>query len=404
MRILIVEDDNLKKGKILDVISQISEVEVTEATNILKAKEQLIITQFDLMVLDINLPIQEGDRDTLENGGYILYREIKESEMYKKPNHIIILTSFSDLKDKYQEEIESSSFRIVQYEPLGLNWRRELESRIKYIQQYNKDKTRHLANTYDFFAAIVTAVDIEFDTCKEIIENTSLIKKEFDGTYYTIGNIRGDISKKVVLLKQHQMGLTASSVASFKVIYNFKPKYIVMSGIAGGVKDSVELGDVVLATEVVEFTSGKIQNESSLDKMFKPEPKYLSISSDIKEIINKDFGSDIDRIVAQNNYENRELNGFNVVVGPVVSGPFVLQNDFVIKKFILPYNRKVKAIDMEAYGVLYASENAFTPKPKAIICKAISDFADEQKNDDYQKNAALNSAYFVESLIKNHLA
>ena len=404
MKVLIVEDDRLKKEKILDVIFRISEVEVVEATNIINAKKELMKTQFDLIVLDINLPLIEGDENTLDDGGYNLYREIRESEIFKKPNHIILLTSFSDLKDRYQVEIESSSFRIIQYEPLALTWANELESLINYIQQYNRDKTRHLANTYDFFAAIVTAVDIEFDSCKEIIENTSLIKKEYDDTYYTIGNIRGDVSKKVVLLKQHQMGLTASSVASFKVISNFKPKYIVMSGIAGGVKGSVELGDVVLATEVVEFTSGKILNGLSLDKMFKPEPKYLSVSSEIKEILNKDFDSDLDHIMEEHNYESRELNRFNVIVGSIVSGPFVLQNDFVINEFILPYNRKVKAIDMEAYGVLYASENAFNPKPKAIICKAISDFADEQKSDDYQKNAALNSAYFVESLIKYHLA
>lgn len=405
MKILIVEDDVKKKKKILDVIKSqdVKDTNIYEVNSVLAAKKLLMEIQFDFMILDVNLPLQDGDEQSLEDGGYIVYREIKESDIFKKPNHIVLLTSFVNLKEKYQAEIESGSFRIIHYSPLELTWSKELASRIKYIQDYNRDKSRMMYKDYDYFAAIVTAVDIEFEACKKIIENLQYEKRDFDDTYYIIGNVKGNPEKKIVLLKQNQKGLTAASVATLKVINNFRPKYLIMPGIAAGVKDATELGDVILATEVVEFTSGKIVSAENFKDIFKPEPKYLNINPEIQGIIHKNFETELVQLTLDKEYEEKGLLPFKTVVGPIVSGPFVLQNDFIIQNFILPYNRMVKSIDMEAYGVIYASENSFTPKPQVIICKAISDFADEDKTDSYQENAALNSAYFVELLMKNHL-
>ena len=62
-----------------------------------------------------------------------------------------------------------------------------------------------------------------------------------------------------------------------------------------------------------------------------------------------------------------------------------------------------KGIEMEAYGVAYAAAHAADPKPFVIIAKSVCDFADERKDDSYQKFAAYTSCGFVKDLLEKVL-
>ena len=86
-------------------------------------------------------------------------------------------------------------------------------------------------------------------------------------------------------------------------------------------------------------------------------------------------------------------------IGPLASGAAVIQNEEVLHKYIEPYQRKVLGVDMETYGVYYACENAFEPVPEFFSIKAVSDYANSQKNDGYQEYCAFLSANFFFELI-----
>ncbi len=53
------------------------------------------------------------------------------------------------------------------------------------------------------------------------------------------------------------------------------------------------------------------------------------------------------------------------------------------------------------YGVMSAVEYAKSPQPTAIIIKSVCDFADKNKNDDWQKYASYTSAAFANALFQN---
>ena len=77
----------------------------------------------------------------------------------------------------------------------------------------------------------------------------------------------------------------------------------------------------------------------------------------------------------------------------------MIKNRAIIDEMILKFDRKTLGIDMESYGVFYAVENAVAPQPKAVCVKAISDFADRDKNNDYQDYAATISAKFSKEFV-----
>ena len=58
-------------------------------------------------------------------------------------------------------------------------------------------------------------------------------------------------------------------------------------------------------------------------------------------------------------------------------------------------NRKLLAIDMEAYGLASSATELPAPQPDFLVLKGVSDFADEAKGDAYREYAAFMSARFL---------
>lgn len=83
----------------------------------------------------------------------------------------------------------------------------------------------------------------------------------------------------------------------------------------------------------------------------------------------------------------------------MASGDSVVQNAAVIDMMIKNHLRQADGLDMETYGMYYAAQQAMLPKPIPICTKAISDFANKEKNDEHQSYAAYTSANFTKFLI-----
>jgi len=70
---------------------------------------------------------------------------------------------------------------------------------------------------------------------------------------------------------------------------------------------------------------------------------------------------------------------------------------------LLNQHRGLLGIDMEAYALFSAAVGSGKPRPLALCVKAVSDFADKDKVDDYQEYAASISASFILETAKRFL-
>ena len=59
-------------------------------------------------------------------------------------------------------------------------------------------------------------------------------------------------------------------------------------------------------------------------------------------------------------------------------------------------------LDMESYGFYAACEAIYEPKPEYCCIKAVSDFADSEKKDQYQKYASFISAKVFDLLLRKY--
>jgi nucleoside phosphorylase len=251
---------------------------------------------------------------------------------------------------------------------------------------------------------VITAIyDTEFEALKTLpIPQESVIFIN-DSTNYRkckIGN------KSVLFATDDKMGMTASAALTTKIIAKFSPIYIIMAGIAAGVKDNEKnYGDILVARTTWNYDSGKFKFDKTNEvTIFEPNPEQVELENSIIHHINE-LKSDkklLDEI--KNSYKTTSLNKqpktkLKLFLGPMASGSAVVADEKKIAS-IRRKNRKLIGIDMETFGVYYSTKSYSTDnKTKSISIKSISDFADQTKCDNYRDFAAHTSAYFIYKLI-----
>ncbi len=252
---------------------------------------------------------------------------------------------------------------------------------------------------YDYFVALLTATPTEENSLKHIYNEWKEIS--FDGdsqVYYETSFERDGKTMKIVSAKQPEMGMTAAAVTVMKVIEHFRPKYIIMVGIAAGVAkkdvEDQEYGDVVIPDVIWNYAAGKFVHASQTDITFGgvgfiPRPLVCNLDEGILEYIKAAIES--------------SENEYHAHVGPMACGATVVASSEILDKQIYGQYEKTAGLDMESYAVMYATQNATEPRPIPIIIKSVCDFANEKKSDQYQKFAAYTSSQFGKFLFEKFL-
>ena len=252
---------------------------------------------------------------------------------------------------------------------------------------------------YLSFAVIIYVTEIERQAVMRMFDWHEFAV-EGDRQSYMEAFIERDGKKlRVISAQQDEMGMTASATLTTKMIFQFKPQYVIMPGIAAGTgnisdSDEQEYGDVLLANCVWNFSNGKYVSPNVAEIVFgeigfNPRPTMVKISgSHLKSIID---------------YANSNQNEFYVHIGPLASGTAVVANKSILQKQVMTSFMDTEGVEMEGYGVAYAASHAPDPRPEIIIAKSVCDFADERKDDTFQRFAAYTSCGFVKDLLEKVL-
>ena len=250
---------------------------------------------------------------------------------------------------------------------------------------------------YKSTAVIMTAVDIESRSMDHIFSDWKLVKVPGDRqAYYEAYFERDGQQCRVITCQQSVMGMTAATMLASKAIYAFRPRYLILCGIAAGIgKESEQLyGDVIVPDMIWDYSTGKYvgANESEIrfgDIGFLPRPITINTDKEVMDVVRSTIGA--------------EDNEFHVHIGPMACGSYVVANSEVVNKRVKSLFPHTVGLDMESYSVLYAAENATKPKPKALVVKSICDYADSEKSDQYQRFAAYTSSGYVKYLLEKCL-
>lgn len=396
VRVLIVDDDEAKQSRVsrvlCDAIGQ-DNIALCSASTTADAATELEQNDFDLLVLDMNLPLRTGDPPRKDGGIRLLRSIIRGGPRLRRPQHIIGLTAYDDLVESFSAEFQSESWLLLKYLNDSVDWEDILAKRAIYISGAVEHgiKRQH----YKTDLAIVTALKpIELDAVLNLSADWEATRIADDESFYYVGKFSdGERQLSVVCSAAMEMGMSAAACLTHKIINNFAPRYVAMAGIAAGLCGN--FGDIIVADQSWDYGAGKVFSNES-ESLFRPGPSYIAIDAELKEKVQhfkqaKRASLNEIRDSWPGNVPDTILD---VHVGPMASGAAVVESADAIDA-IKAHNRKVIAIEMETYGVYIACRTSRVPHPKCFSAKSVCDFGTPPKTDEYQRYAAYTSASFI---------
>lgn len=412
MKVLILDDENSKATKVKELLEKKCEIDsscIDIVPSISDAVGKMVTTIYDLLITDMRIPDTYGSQ-VMEDGGLKIIQIIHEEGRILAPRNIIVLTAHRELQEKYKADIEKKSFDIIVFDDSSEEWKDKIIDKLTYLQRIEVSPGPQRKYMYD--VAILTAVPREQRAVQKLGE-WKRVSIEGDSTIYYETEWKNEKNTlSIVTTKLPQMGMVAAATVSMKLIANFVPRYIIMPGIAAGVKSEYEFGDIIIPREVKDYCSGKYSTPSNKQereeakknplKFFVPTASSISTDEDIFNSAMDNYEVELQRI--HKAWPGHEMyKEPNIRSGYMASGDSVVQNDEVVKTMITNHLRQADGLDMEAYGMYYAARQSLTPKPIPICMKAISDFADKEKSDAHQDYAAYISANFMKYFVLNVL-
>jgi len=396
MNVLIIEDTDEKRNQVVLLLKEIiSEVIIDTAMSFRGGVAKLESKAYDLLVLDMVLPIRDGDFPNADAGSNLLSEALYGNNC-RRPSHILCLTAYDEVAVSFRDEAERKMVQLILYDEVESKWRSLLGEKARQIATRIKD-----ADSYPREHGI----DIAIITSSPMVELQEVLKlPDFSGEFhqddvlfYYLSNWETSQKRKisVVACAAPSMGMTAACATASKLIERWRPRYLVMTGIAAGTKAEQTSGDILVAEAAFDYGSGKITVTAQGERIFTPSHSQLRIDASLHALLQR---WERDQFRTENIwrawYTNNRAKPPKVFMGLLASGAAVIQDKNLVDE-ILNTSRKVVGLDMEAFGVFQSAHLATSPSPKVLIAKSVSDFADNQKNDDWQQYAAFTSARFI---------
>jgi nucleoside phosphorylase len=260
------------------------------------------------------------------------------------------------------------------------------------------------AGTSPVFADVAILVALRDPELKQVIDASNIAWAPVgrEGIVFNVGRAKfGDQEVTVATAAQTTMGMVSAAVLATKTIRAWRPKLLAMTGICAGVKGKVNLGDIIVAQQVFDYGSGKLQNDTlipdydpvAMDNELRNYAQHLANDSRALRSIKDAWQSSVGK-------PDHELKAF---VGKFASGAAVVADERRVKD-IQQHMRSLLGIDMEAYGVARAAQLANFPTVPFLIVKGVQDFADDFKDDRYREYAAFVSAGYLFHLLERYWA
>ena len=208
---------------------------------------------------------------------------------------------------------------------------------------------------------------------------------------------------RMVSVTATAMGLTAAAIATTHLVLQFKPRLVIMPGIAAGTKDGdKQFGDVLVADPSVDYNSGKVTATDGIPG-FQPDPYPIGLHMRLRSVLQKYRAFHPTFQAIREKWEGTLPSGKNRLhIGPLGAADQVIEDPSKIIEIRKNW-RKLIGVEMETYGVYRACNEAPEPKPRFLSFKAVCDFAAD-KTDSWQPFAAYVAAEFTAAFLRDEWA
>lgn len=396
---LIVDDDQSRAVKIADTLVEggFERNGIAFSLSISAAVKLMLNQRIDLLVVDIAIPQLDQDAPLID-GGQSLLRQLEElSPQIVSPRWTIAITALDQALQLSAIYFNQRMVSVLNATPGSSGWDVQLR---KFCERAIESSIADHSHQVD--VCIITALrspELESLSILPITWGLRTISPFLANQHS--GELRlGKETRTVEAFTYDKMGLVPMAYLAAAVVEAYRPRIMVLTGICGGVPDSVQLGDVVVAESSWNWQSGKLKEHGSLrydGDSIQASPTLTAVARHVGASMETRMA-----LMMYGQYIQSQKDRLPLVhVGPMASGSVVVADEKV-KETVLEQNRKVVALDMEAYAFYAASRYAAIGSTQLICVKSVCDKADSKKADDIQVMCAQRSAHLANSIISSH--
>ncbi|UCI21964.1 response regulator [Mesorhizobium sp. B2-1-8] len=332
----------------------------------------------DLCILDIRMPGVEGGES--RSSGREILKMLDYSGHIRVP--VLAITAFPEEADNCRDDFAARGCIIYDFDRQEM-WSQALDI---FLAQA-RDRGR-----YDFI--IFTALEKErrgfLSDGRVKIE--SLTRYGIDLWDFELDGRSGTI----VLMPR--MGLVVAATLVSRVLDQYAPRVVAMSGICAGNGDHSKLGQLLVADMCWEYQSGKW-----LDDLFEAEPYQANITPATKLAISKIMEDPLllTHLEAEYTGKFRPAERSSPKIAPFATGSAVIASEKRLGSIRLQH-RKFAGLDMEIFGFYVASELS-GHQLQTFAAKVVVDDATNTKGDSLHEYGSFVSAKFVLDMVSNLL-
>jgi len=400
LNVLIVDDSREKVERICEVLkrSGVERAKIEVVGTVLEARSRLRAEMFDLVVVDIALPVRAGEKIEWD-GGLRLLEDVFSRDSYRKPAHVVGLSAYPHICARYEAWFAERLWHLLRYNQSGNAWEHRLGKLANYLVE-----AEGIPNVFQTDVCVVTALmEPELSAVLELPWSWEMPAVLDGSTLFYRGRVCGQRREmSVIAATVGRSGMVPAAIMCTKLLSEFRPRFLIIGGICAGVEGKVQMGDVVIANMSWDWQYGKVV--AGLDgATFLNEPVQLGLPSYATTQCNRlreDIGFQRSIPDAWNGEVPNER--VSVHIGPLASGATVVADSQTFQGVKLQ-QRNLLGLDMEAYSVFAAAHFGPFPHPTALCVKGVSDFGGGDKCDKWRNYASFASAKVVQRLVEVHL-
>lgn len=225
---------------------------------------------------------------------------------------------------------------------------------------------------------IIGAMEEEVEQLKQKMNNVNVLKKGSMDFY------SGLLEGKECVVVRSGIGKVNAAVCTQILIDNFHVKIVINTGVAGALKNEINVGDMVISTDAMQhdidakgfgYDYGEIpQMETSV---FKADEKITDLAYKVSKNVNSDIETHLGRVVSGDQFISDKE-----------------KKDWISSKF------NAHCTEMEGGAIAQA---AYLNQVPFLILRAISDKADGSAEGDYEsfkEQAIKHGVNFVTEFVK----
>lgn len=177
----------------------------------------------------------------------------------------------------------------------------------------------------------------------------------------------GIIGKAEVVVAQAGVGKVNASITAQTMILKYGVSSVINIGVAGGIEESLKIGDIVVADRVVEHDMDTTAVGDAPGFITGIDRVYM----------------DCDKVISDLIYECAKESGIHTIRGTIASGDIFVAEDSVRNKISSLFNAAAAEMEGAAIGHVCTMNNV-----KFAVLRAMSDCANDDSHVDFPTFAA----------------